>query len=112
MCVCTRICTSVIIHIVYIVKTNYVVNFFRDWLRVIENISPDSHSKYLVQFIKGRYCRNRTSPSKLLNGVVRWDSGQNCGRDLKEEWCFQKYTCNTRQNVSEQGRGEGWGLLF
>lgn len=69
VCVCTRICTSVIIHlVVYIVKTNYVVNFFTDWLRVIENISPESHSKYLVQFIKGKCCRNRASPPKLLTG--------------------------------------------
>lgn len=50
--------------------------FFTDWLRVIENISPDSHSKYLVQFIKGKYCRNRTSPSKLLNRVFAGIQGR------------------------------------
>lgn len=69
MCVCTRICTSVIIHVVYRVKTNRVLNSFTDWLRVIENISPDIHSKYLVRFVKVKYCRSRTSPSKLLNRV-------------------------------------------
>lgn len=70
MCVCTRICTSVIIHVVvYTEKTNHVLNSFTDWLRVIENISPDIHSKYLVRFIKVKYCRRRTSPSKLLNRV-------------------------------------------
>lgn len=77
VCVCTHIGTSVIIHlVVYIVKTNYVVNFFTDWLRVIENISPDSHSKYLVQFIKGKCCRNRASPPELLNRVFAGAQGR------------------------------------
>jgi len=49
-------------------KDKSCIKFFHRLVKS-ENISPDSHSKYLVRFIKVKYCRSRTSPSKLLNRV-------------------------------------------